>query len=188
MSFPEIVLLAIGLAMDATAVAAAKGLSSTVVRPRHALLVASFFGGFQALMPGIGWLVGTWVGPVIRAWDHWIAFLLLSALGIKMLRDARAADGVGPRDEGDPFRLRVLLLFAVATSIDALAVGVTLPMLGAPLAASLLTIGLVTAALSAAGLYAGRRFGVLLGQRLDAVGGLVLIGLGVRILLQHLQA
>lgn len=188
MTLFEILLLAIGLAMDAMAVAAAKGLSTRTIRPRHVLLVAGFFGGFQALMPLIGWVLGSWIGPLITAWDPWVAFLLLGGIGGKLLWDARAGGKDEPGDQGDPFRIQVMLLLALATSVDALAVGVTLPMLGAPLLTSLATIGVTTAALSVVGLFAGRRFGDLLGRRLEVAGGLVLIGLGVRILLQHLYA
>jgi putative Mn2+ efflux pump MntP len=188
LSFASILLLAVGLAMDATAVAAARGLAVPRVRLRHVVLVALFFGGFQALMPFLGWLVGVRLGALVRAWDHWLIFALLAGLGGKMLWEARV-DTPADRepDGGDPFGLWVMLVLAIATSIDALAVGATLPMLGAPLARSLVTIGVTTAVLSAGGLYAGRRFGALLGRRLDALGGLVLIGLGVKILVEHLQ-
>lgn len=186
MSLGSILLLAIGLAMDATAVSAARGLVVPAIRPRHVLLVAGFFGGFQALMPMIGWLLGAWVGPFVHAWAHWIAFVLLTFLGGKMLWEAwRGGD---ERDEGvDHFAWRTMLVLAIATSIDALAVGVTLPMLDAPFALSIATIGVVTALLSVAGLFAGRRFGALLGKRLDVAGGLVLVGLGVEILVEGLR-
>lgn len=186
-TFRTILLLAVGLAMDATAVAGARGLAATRIRLRDAALVATLFGGSQALMPLVGWLVGRRVGPLVEAWDHWIIFALLGAIGGKMLWESRpgaASDAVRPGD--DVFDLRVLLVLAVATSLDALAVGVTLPMLRAPLALTLGTIGVVTAALSVLGLYAGRRFGAALGRKLDAVGGLVLIGLGGKILAEHL--
>ncbi len=189
MTFGSILVLAVGLAMDATAVAAARGLATPRILPRHVLLVAGFFGGAQAVMPAIGWLIGSRVGPVVQAWDHWIAFVLLAAIGGKMLWEARggAADDDAPA-AGDPFGLRVMFVLAIATSIDALAVGITLPMLDAPFVLSLATIGVTTALLSALGLFAGRRFGALLGKRLDLAGGLVLIGLGVRILVEHLTA
>ncbi|WP_437730377.1 manganese efflux pump MntP [Sorangium sp. So ce1335] len=189
MSFGAILLLALGLAMDATAVAAARGLAVPAIRARHVALVAGFFGGFQALMPLIGWLLGERVGPLVKAWDHWIAFGLLAAIGGKMLWEARG--GNDEEDDGAPkdlFALNVMFVLAIATSIDALAVGFTLPMLNAPLALSLATIGITTAVLSALGLFAGRRFGAVLGKRLDAAGGVVLIGLGVKILIEHLQA
>ncbi|WP_438017342.1 manganese efflux pump MntP family protein [Sorangium sp. So ce315] len=190
MSFGAILLLALGLAMDATAVSAARGLAVPVIRARHVALVAGFFGGFQALMPLIGWLLGARIGPLVQAWDHWIAFGLLGAIGGKMLWEARASADDDDDDAAtkDLFALKVMFVLAIATSIDALAIGFTLPMLNAPLALSLVTIGITTAVLSAIGLFAGRRFGAMLGKRLDAAGGVVLIGLGVKILIEHLHA
>ena len=193
MSFFSIFLLAVGLAMDATAVAAARGLAIPKVLPRHVALVAGFFGGFQALMPLIGFSIGAFVGArvgaVIERFDHWVAFVLLGAIGGKMLWEARGGgdDDDDDEDGPDPFALKVMFVLAVATSIDALAVGITLPMLGADLWLSLATIGVTTAVLSALGLFAGRRFGALLGKRLDVAGGVVLIGLGVKILAEHLS-
>lgn len=187
MGFPAIVLLALGLAMDATAVSAARGLATPVLTTRHVLLVAGFFGGFQALMPLIGWALGSQVGPLIAAWDHWVAFLLLAAIGGKMTWEGlRGGDDEAP-SEGDLFGLWTMLVLAIATSIDALAVGFTLPMLNAPLLTSVLTIGITTAMCSALGLFAGRRFGAALGHRLDVAGGLVLIGIGAKILVDHLR-
>lgn len=190
MTFRSILVLAVGLALDATAVSAARGLATERILWRHVLLVAAFFGGFQAFMPLIGWLVGKRVGPFVQAWDHWIAFAVLSALGLKLMRDARTVNsraGAEPA-ETDLFGMKVMFALAVATSLDALAVGVTLPLLNAPLVLSLATIGITTALLSALGLLVGRRFGALLGKRLDVAGGLMLIALGVKILLEHLSA
>lgn len=187
MSFGAIFLLALGLSMDATAVAAARGLATPKILPKHVALVALFFGGFQALMPLIGWLVGAQVGPLVQKWDHWIAFVLLGAIGGKMLYEAWAGDEDEDDEAKDLYGLKVMFVLAVATSIDALAVGVTLPMLDAPLVLSLVTIGVTTAVLSALGLFAGRKFGAMLGKRLDVAGGLVLIGLGVKILVEHLS-
>jgi putative Mn2+ efflux pump MntP len=187
MSFGAILLLAIGLSMDAMAVAAARGLAARELRARHVALVAAFFGGFQAFMPLLGWLLGSRIGPFVEAWDHWIAFVLLVAIGAKMLWEAKDVKGVSERSESALFAPRSLLVLAVATSIDALAAGLTLPMLGAPLVLSLATIGVTTAALSSIGLYAGRRFGNALGRRLDAAGGIVLIALGAKILADHLR-
>ena len=189
MKFGAILALSVGLAMDATAVSAARGMAVPAVRPRHAVLVALFFGGFQALMPVVGWLVGAGIGPLVEAWDHWIAFVLLGAVGGKMLWEARGAKGdVAPRSEAELFGFRVMLALAVATSIDALAVGITLPMLDAPFALSVATIGVTTAVLCVAGLYVGRRAGAMFGRRLDMLGGVILIGLGVKILVEHLRA
>ena len=184
MSFGSLLVLAVGLAMDATAAAAARALRAPRLTVRDVLLVSTLFGGFQAAMPVAGWWIGSGVGPAIEAWDHWVAFALLAGVGTKAILES-----FGPDDEpaaGDPFGMRVLVLLAVATSIDAFAVGVTLPMIGAPLVASVATIGVTTAALSVCGLFAGRRFGALLGRRLEAMGGLVLIGLGSKILVEHL--
>ncbi|MFO7561047.1 MAG: manganese efflux pump MntP family protein [Enhygromyxa sp.] len=176
--------------MDATAISAARGVSAGRVRARHVVLTALYFGGFQAGMPLIGWLLGERLGPYVRAWTPWIAFVLLLGLGGKMLWEARDRtddpEDVAEAVASDPYAVAVMLTLAVATSIDALAVGFTLPLLGAPLALSLVTIGVTTALLSVAGLYLGRRFGALLGRRLDALGGLILIGFGVKILVEGL--
>ncbi len=181
-------MLAVGLAMDATAVSAARGLATPKILPKHVLLVAAYFGGFQALMPLVGWVVGSRIGPLVQAWDHWIAFVLLGLVGGKMLWEARGGHEEEAKPAVDLYGMRVMLVLALATSIDALAVGVTLPMLDAPLVLSLVTIGVTTAVLSALGLFLGRRFGAMLGKRLDVAGGLVLIGLGVKILVEHLRA
>ena len=186
MTFGSILLLAVGLAMDATAVAAARGMAVSRVRVKHALLVAGFFGGFQALMPLLGWLFGARLEAVLGRWDHWLAAALLAGVGGKMLWEARHADGerVVPGDE-EVFGLKVMLALAVATSIDAWAVGITLPILGAPLVPSLVVIGITTAVLSVLGLILGRRFGAALGKRLDVLGGLVLVGMAVKLVLEH---
>jgi putative Mn2+ efflux pump MntP len=193
MPFVSIFLLAVGLSMDAMAVAAARGLMVPRINARHVLLVAGFFGGFQALMPLLGWalaaFIGHRMGEVITRIDHWVAFVLLGTLGAKMLWEARADDGdddITDPVRPDPFALPVMFTLAVATSIDALAAGVTLPALGADLSVALCTIGLTTALCSALGLFIGRRFGALLGKRLDVVGGVVLIALGVKVLVEHL--
>jgi putative Mn2+ efflux pump MntP len=188
MSFWSILALALGLAMDATAVAAARGLATPVVRLRHGVIVGLAFGGAQGLMPLLGWLIGNRVGPLVSSWDHWLAFVLLTAIGTKMLWESRGAsvEGTGA-DRGDPFGAGPIFVLAIATSIDAFAVGVTLPMMGAPLVMSLMTIGVVTAVLSGAAVFLGRRFGARFGRRLDAAGGLVLIVLGAKILLEHLR-
>jgi manganese efflux pump family protein len=187
MRFGAILALSVGLAMDATAVSAARGMAVPRVRPRHAVLVALFFGGFQALMPVVGWLVGSRIGPLVEAWDHWIAFILLGAIGAKMLWESRdPKTAAAPRSESELFGFKVLLLLAIATSIDALAVGITLPMLDAPFALSVATIGVTTAILCVGGLIIGRRAGAMFGRRLDFLGGLILIGVGTMILIEHL--
>jgi len=187
--------------MDATAVAAARGLAAKHIELRHTLTIAVAFGGAQALMPLLGAWLGGAIGPSVEAWDHWIAFVLLGGLGLKMLHEARNAQREAQSvqsNEGanadatdratDPFGARIVAALAFATSIDAFAAGISLPMLGAPLFVSIVTIGITTAILSAVGLHAGRRFGAMLGPRLDAFGGVVLIAMGTKILVQHLSA
>ena len=182
---PTVFALAVGLSMDATAVAAARGIATPQLRPRHALIVATAFGGFQAGMPVLGWLIGSTFGGVVCAFGPWIAFALLAALGLKMIWESRAPpEAVEERE--DLYGLRPMLFLSVATSIDAFAVGVTLPLLDAPFAFSIAAIGVTTAVLSASGLYLGRRLGAGLGRGLDAVGGGVLLILGAKILLEHL--
>ncbi|HKP61267.1 MAG TPA: manganese efflux pump MntP family protein [Polyangiales bacterium] len=185
-SFLSLSVLAVGVAMDAAAVSASCGLVTPRLRLRHFLTVALFFGGFQALMPLLGYLLGNQIGEAVAAWDHWIAFVVLGGIGLNMIREAfGAADELRP--ERDVFALRVMTVLAVATSIDAFAVGVTLPMLGAPLVLSLSMIGLTTATLSALGLWIGRRFGARVGRRMDALGGVLLLLFGTKILLEHLS-
>ena len=187
MSWGAIFVLALGLAMDAMAVAAARGLAASRIRRRHVILVATFFGGFQALMPFLGWMAGSRMGPWLAAWSHWIAFVLLVAIGGKMLAESGHGEKEAPHSDDDLFGLKVLFVLAVATSIDALVVGLTLPLLGAPMGLSLITIGVTTGLLSALGLFAGRWLGASLGRRLDFAGGVILIGLGIKILVQHLR-
>lgn len=189
MPFAEILLLAVGLSMDAMAVAASRGVTLGRVRARHLALVAGFFGGFQALMPCLGWALGSRIGGYVQSWDHWLVLLVLGGIGAKMLWESR---GVGaeepPPNPERAFTLPVLCLLAIATSIDALAAGFTLPLVGAPLPLSVVTIGVTTALLSAIGLLAGQRIGAAFAGKLEAVGGLMLIGLGVKTVIEHVRA
>ncbi len=177
--------IAIGLAMDAFAVSIAVGLSLKEVSLRQTLRLAYHFGLFQALMPIIGWLAGRsverWIGPV----DHWIAFGLLSAIGGKMIYEALKGD-VEEVERKDPTKGASLVVLSVATSIDALAVGLSLALLGVEIWYPALVIGLVALVFTAVGLHLGKRFGALLGRRMEIVGGVILIAIGVRILLEHL--
>lgn len=185
MSFGQILLLAIGLAMDATAVAAARGCAAGGPSRSEVLWTSLLFGVAQAIMPMIGWVLGASAGPWVSAIDHWVAFGVLGALGVKMLREAARFEENAAEHRG--VGLRVLLGLALATSIDALAVGLTLPLLRAPFVLSIVTIGVVTTLLSAVGGVVGGRFGSMLGKRLDAFGGLVLIFIGCKILVEHLM-
>lgn len=175
--------LSIALAMDATAVAAARGLAAGRVSRRDAILLPALFGGFQAGMSAAGWLAGRWIGPAIARWNNWVGFVLLALLGLKMIWGAlRSHDGGDKSDKSDKDDLLTLLGLAIATSIDAAAAGVTLPLLDAPPVVALAMIGGVTALLSAAGLYLGRRAGERFGSGLEVFGGVVLIAIGVRLL------
>ena len=189
--------LAVGLAMDAAAVCASRGLAAPKLGLREGVKVAVMFGGAQALMPLLGALAGAQLGPMFEAWDHWVAFGLLGAIGVHMLIEAAKGDdgGAALAKTPDLFGLRTLTLLAIATSIDALAAGITLPMLGAPLAVSIATIGVVTAVLCVIALYAARSVARALGERfqmfsrgLDFLGGIALIALGTKILTEHLSA
>ncbi|HEX3478818.1 MAG TPA: manganese efflux pump MntP family protein [Kofleriaceae bacterium] len=177
--------LAFGLAMDATAVSAARALAGR--RPHELVLLPALFGGFQAGMSAVGWLAGRWAGPYIARWNHWVAFVLLVAIGGKMLVDAwrdgrRGAAARAPA----PATLAVYLGLALATSIDAAAAGLTLPLVPVAPWVALALIGAITAACSATGYLAGRFVGERLGPRLSALGGLALIGIGVDLLVQGL--
>lgn len=190
MTYLGVVALALGLAMDATAVAAARGLAAPGrLRARHYAIVAVYFGGFQAAMPVLGWLLGRWIGPAVEAWDHWIAFVLLGAIGAKMIHAAwRGGGDRDPTAADRAFAPAVMVVLALATSIDAAAAGITLPMFAVPIGVSVALIGVITAVLSAIGLAVGRRAGARFGRRLEVAGGIMLIALGTRILIQHLVA
>jgi putative Mn2+ efflux pump MntP len=177
------VALAFGLAMDATAVSAARGLAAH--RSSEAALLAALFGGFQAGMSALGWLAGLWVGPYIAAWDHWVAFVLLVGIGGKMLIDAWRGRNADQR-EPPPATVMLYVGLALATSIDAAAAGLTLPLVPVAPWIALVLIGGITAACSAVGYYAGRFIGKYLGSKLEILGGLVLIGIGVQLLVRAL--
>jgi len=182
--------LAFGLAMDATAVSAARGLAATERRPderaRELALLALLFGGFQAGMSALGWLAGRWAGPYIDRWDHWVAFGLLTAIGGKMLLDAWRHRGGEVERDAPPATIAVYLGLAIATSIDAAAAGLTLPLVPVAPWIALALIGAVTAACSATGYLAGRLVGARLGPRLAALGGVALIAIGVDLLVRGL--
>lgn len=180
------VALAFGLAMDATAVSAARGLAQGLSRraAREAVILPVLFGGFQAGMAALGWFAGWWVGPYIAAWDHWVAFGLLVGIGGKMLRDAwRDRDDDHPPE---PATMVLYLGLALATSIDAAAAGLTLPLVPVAPWIALVLIGTITAACAAIGYLAGGVVGKRFGSRLEIVGGLVLIGIGVQLLVREL--
>lgn len=183
MSFLELLLVAVGLSMDAFAVAVCRGLEMRRIDYRQALLIAVFFGGFQALMPVVGYLLGAGFEHYISAFDHWIAFALLAFIGGKMIWEAVRG---GEEEQPQELDLKMLLMMAVATSIDALAVGITFAFLRMDILPSALTIGATTFLISFGGVAAGNRFGARYKQKAEIVGGVVLVLIGVKILLEHL--
>lgn len=186
MNFYEILFLSLGLAMDAVAVSITSGF--VVKRPKlpQAFKMAAFFGAFQSLMPCIGWAVGLRFQKLISGIDHWVAFGLLLLIGAKMIYEAIAKkDG---EEESHPFDLGVLLILSVATSIDALAAGVSFALLKISITVTVTMIGLTTFALSFLGVLAGKKFGHFLEDKVRIAGGLILIGIGLKILIEHLLA
>lgn len=183
MSFWELLILAAGLAMDAFAAAVCKGMSVRRIHKRHMLTAGIWFGAFQALMPTVGYLLGTRFAASITAIDHWIAFILLGFLGTNMIREAF---GKGEEPMDSSFGLRAMAPLAVATSIDALAVGVTFAFLGVNIVPAVSGIGGITFALSALGVRLGNLFGGRFRRGAEAAGGIILILVGIRILTGHL--
>lgn len=183
MGIVELLVLAIGLAMDAFAVAICKGLSVNKVNWKHSVIVGLYFGGFQAAMPVIGYFLGSSFKNYIESVDHWIAFGLLLIIGGNMLREAFSKD----EEELDgSFKFKSMLPLAVATSIDALAVGVTFAFLNVQIVPAVSFIGVITFALAAVGVKLGNIFGEKYKSKAEFVGGVVLILMGVKILLEHL--
>lgn len=179
----EVVLIAIGLAMDAFAVSITSGTIMKKMHLRHVLRIAIFFGGFQAIMPVLGWLGGTLFADLIQDFDHWIAFILLSGIGGKMLYEAIYKSD---EDNFDPLNVYVLFTLAIATSIDALAVGITFSLLNVTIWSAAAVIGLVAFAFSILGIYLGDRIGDKIGSNVEIFGGVILISIGLKILIQHL--
>ena len=187
MGIVELALIAVGLSMDAFAVAVCKGLGMRRLNLRHALVIALFFGGFQALMPLIGWALGAGFQSLIEPVDHWIAFVLLAFIGGKMLWDSFHDDDDGqPSFLTDRLDVREVLMLAIATSIDALAVGVSFAFLQVDIVPAVSLIGAITFVLSLLGVGAGHLFGARFEKPATIVGGVVLIGIGLKILLEHL--
>lgn len=183
MGILEILLIAVGLSMDAFAVSVAKGITVERVEVRHALSAGIWFGAFQALMPLLGYVLGAGFSTLVSDWDHWIAWLLLTFIGGNMLREALFGKD-GERESND-FGARIMLPLAIATSIDALAVGVSFAFLGMPVAVPVAIIGVTTFVFSYAGVYLGHSFGSGFKSGAEAVGGLVLMGIGLKILIEH---
>ena len=184
MNIIEVVMIGVGLSMDAFAVSIGKGLNMGKIRKNEMFWIALFFGGFQALMPVAGYLAGKQFAGKIMQIDHWIAFFLLVMIGFNMVKEGISDDEEETQDCG--FSFRELFILAVATSIDALAVGVTFSFLSVNLLEPVTVIGSVTFAISLAGVAIGSRFGDKLKEKAEIMGGLILIILGCKILIQHL--
>ncbi len=183
----EIVLIGTGLSMDAFAVAVCKGLAMKKPDKVQALIIGLYFGVFQALMPVLGWLLGTQFRVYIESVDHWVAFALLAFIGGKMIVEA-VRDKPSDIPEGSSvIKHKEMLVLAVATSIDALAVGISFAALGTPIFPSAQIIGLITFCLSILGVYIGHRFGNRYEKKAEIAGGLILIGIGVKVLIEHLM-
>ena len=182
----EVLGTALGLAMDAFAVALATSATLGSVSRRQVFRFAFHFGLFQALMPTLGWLVGRIVDPYICDWDHWVAFALLAVVGGKAIHGAIWGDEDGPA-KSDPTRGWTLVALSVATSIDAFAIGLSFAMLRISIWYPALVIGLITAALTTTGMLAGGRLGNRFGQKMEIFGGLVLIGIGLKVVVEHMS-
>jgi putative Mn2+ efflux pump MntP len=179
-----IIVVAVGLAIDAFVVSIISGGAYKQLHVKHALRMALFFGGFQALMPLIGFMAGLSVKDYIESYDHWIAFGLLAAVGGKMIYESFKIKSI--EEKFDPSNIFVLLMLSVATSIDALAIGITLSLITSSIIAAIIIIGLVTFVLSYLGVYIGKRFGHFFENKIEAAGGIILIGIGIKILFEHL--
>ena len=200
MDIISIALIAVGLSMDAFAVSVTNGIIIKNLRFQHALKVGLYFGIFQALMPLAGWLAGFQFKDYIAGIDHWIAFVLLAFIGGKMIHEAykencevcstdaeacEVAISKHPEAEEDPLKMSRLLILAVATSIDALAVGISFAFLNVSIIWSAAVIGAITFAICVAGVYIGKRCGCLFQKRAEIIGGMILILIGAKILLEH---
>lgn len=186
MGILELFLTAVGLSMDAFAVSICKGLAMRKMHYGQAFVIGAYFGIFQAIMPLIGWLLGTTFASYIESFDHWIAFALLSFIGGKMIWDALHDDSNGTTAAGDRLNHRELFLLAIATSIDALAVGVAFACLSVRILPSVTLIGVVTLLICFCGVWIGHHFGNRFQKHASIIGGAVLIFIGVKILVEHL--
>ena len=184
MTYFELILLSIGLAMDASAVSLGAAASGFASHPRAIFRLAFHFGLFQAVMPGIGWLLGSTVVEYIVNWDHWIAFGLLAIVGGRMIHEGLHPDA--ERISSDPSKGLTLISLSIATSIDALAVGLSFSMLEMDIFIPCLIIGVTTFVLAILAIRLGRVAGEYLGSRVEVLGGLILLGIGVRILYSHM--
>lgn len=186
MSLLELFFLAVGLSMDAFAISVCKGLAMQTITPGKALTAGAWFGGFQTLMPLLGWLLGTRFSQYVTSIDHWVVFVLLSAIGLNMIREAFSKNEDADASTGGSMTIGVMLVLALATSVDALAVGITFAFLDVSILPAVCLIGITTFAISAAGVKIGNVFGVKYKSKAELAGGVILVLLGTHILLEHL--
>ena len=184
MDWLTITLISVALAMDALAVSLAVGTAGQIPTLRGKIRLAGHFGLFQSGMAALGWLAGGTVVPYVEAFDHWIAFALLGYVSYNLIRSGLSQDGRA--FDQDPSTGKVLVLLSFATSIDALAVGLSIALLGIPVLLSVVMIGVVALLLSAVGLLSGTRLGETFGKRMEIVGGLILLAIGIRVVITHL--
>ena len=186
MGLGELLIIAVGVSMDAFAVAVCKGLSIQKLKLRHALIVGLWFGVFQALMPTIGWLLGSAFADLITKVDHWVVFVLLGIIGGNMIRESLHKDEDECEECNCSLAFGTMLMLALATSIDALAVGVSFALLNVNVLAVVLSIGLCTFIISTVGVKIGNVFGARFKSKAEFLGGAVLVLMGLKILLEHL--
>ena len=187
MEFFEAMVLAVGLSMDAFAVSVCKGLSMKRADLKSGLICGGWFGGFQALMPTIGFFLAMLFADAIKAFDHWVAFVLLALIGINMLKEAFSKDcDCGCEEHSADLGVKTMFVMAIATSIDAMAAGISLAMDGANIWLNAVCIGITTCILSAVGVKVGNVFGSRFEKKAQLCGGVILILLGLKILLEHL--
>lgn len=180
----ELLLLSLGLAMDAFTVSICKGISMRKMNWKKAIIIGLYFGGFQALMPTLGYFLGTAFQSLVTSVDHWIAFVLLGIIGGEMIKESFEIDS---ENQNDDVSFKTMIILAIATSIDALAVGITFAFLNVNLGLAVSLIGIITFILAVAGTKIGNRFGDKYEKKAEFVGGVILILLGVKILLEHLN-
>lgn len=185
MSIIELIMIALGLAMDAFAVSICKGLNMKKINYRHGMIYAISFGLFQAVMPLLGWILGKQFEQYITSIDHWIAFLLLAMIGINMLKESKEKDECQTCTE-ERLDLKELLMLSIATSIDALAVGITFAFLKVDIVVAISLIGIITLFISFIGILIGNKFGLHYKEKAEIAGGIILILIGLKILLEHL--
>lgn len=183
MELAELLIIAVGVSMDAFAVSICKGLSVQNIRPKHAFTAALWFGGFQALMPVLGYFLGVSFADFVSDVDHWLAFILLGIIGSNMIRDSFHKEGSSAVDPD--FSFKTMLAMAVATSIDALAIGVSFAFLKVNIWTAVLMIGMTTGLFSAIGIYIGNVFGNRYKSKAEFAGGFILVAMGLKILIDH---